>query len=341
MHKSHAFLQQGMVFALTSLGHKVTICDPLDGHLYNPADPIHRQIKQFCRVGDIYTDFNIWTTSREKDFKIGGHKFDCFLHSDGHYRVNQDEYDRFNNLPFNYYLRAGMDAAETIAKQLKRPTYGFYDNGIDTKIFKKFKKEQSNTFVFMLVSQTIFPQDLRGLDCAVQAFSEEFNKDEDVVLILRIAEYSYPLQVLEKSNRKLHYISGLYSLEDMAKFYTKADCLLSPIRGALWEAPVLQAMACGTPAIATNAGGPGMYIKSGETGFLTSYEWVSQGDMPYKEPSLAEFKHLMRNIYENRKTVIDLGEAAAEDVTKYTYEYMATKLVEFFEGSQEFIKDPV
>ena len=48
----------------------------------------------------------------------------------------------------------------------------------------------------------------------------------------------------------------------------------------------------------------------------------------------------MRYAVENRHQVKELGEAAAEDVKQYTLRYLATKLLEFFDGSEEFVVRP-
>ena len=136
----------------------------------------------------------------------------------------------------------------------------------------------------------------------------------------------------------------------MASLYRSANCMLAPIRGSMWEAPVLQAMACGIPAIATDAGGPQTYIKNGETGFLLNYEWKSEakGDTKvpifpgeiWKEPPILQLRKAMRIAVENRQMMKYVGDAAIEAAQLYTQRCLTTKLLEFFDGSEEFVVRP-
>ena len=170
------------------------------------------------------------------------------------------------------------------------------------------------------------------------------------MLILTIGEGYNLIRKSTRNHPNVTFLPGVVSLDTMASLYRSADCMLAPIRGSMWEAPVLQAMACGVPAIATDAGGPQTYIKNGKTGFLLNYEWKSEtaGDNKgvifpgeiWKEPNRNQVRWAMRYAVENRQQVKELGEAAAEDVKQYTQRYLATKLLEFFDGSTEFVVRP-
>lgn len=353
--KSHAHLQSNYVLRLLELGHDVTICKPLDLEQFNISNPKHKVIKGLCRPDHIYSDYNIWTTSRETEFKEGGYKFDCFLHSDGHYKVRPEEYERFKILPFNYYLRAGLDAARTISDQFQRPTYGFYDNGLETDIFnidvEPYNFHRKDAFIFLVVSQTLYPADIRGLNIALDAFTKTFGNRDDVYLVLKIAEYNIHLHEFSNQWKNIIYMPGLVSFSDLAKIYKGADCLLSPIKGALWESPILQAMACGTPAIATTAGGPELYIKE-DTGFLIDFDWKfdEKGDINYaenyrgniwKEPNFDNFCRAMKTVVRKDKVLEQMGRRAAADVKeRFGYDVMVGKFIEFLEGSEEYVRRP-
>lgn len=355
-HKSHAHVTSGFIRNLIHEGNKVTQCVPSDSTSFNIQKKEHIQLRKIVSSTHVSTNYNIWTLPcgvTDLSSYDPNSKFNCFSYNDGHFLYPKEELERLLKTPCNYILRSGKDAARTIANQIKRPVYYMYDYGIDLETFNpKVEKGLTfdNKFVFMLTSQNLWNWDLRGTDIAIESFLEEFGEDKNVILLLKIGEGYEIIKESVLKHPNITFLPNVVSLDTMASLYRSTDCMLAPIRGSMWEAPVLQAMACGVPAIATNAGGPQTYIKDGETGLLLNYEWKSDaaGDKKgvmfpgeiWKEPSVLQFKWAMRYAVQNRQRTRQMGEAAAEYVKKYTQRYLATKLLEFFDGSNEFVIRP-
>ncbi|MBX3031918.1 MAG: glycosyltransferase family 4 protein [Chloroflexi bacterium] len=66
------------------------------------------------------------------------------------------------------------------------------------------------------------------------------------------------------------YAMGMFSTADMAQLYTAADVLLSTSMGEGFGIPVIEAMACGTPAIVTDFSAQPELV--GETGWKVKYQ---------------------------------------------------------------------
>ena len=356
LHKSHAHVASGFIKNAIELGNKVTQCVPYDIDFYDGRKKDHVQLRKLVSSNHVSTNYNIWFNPcgfEKINYNLRS-KFNCFAYNDGHFLYPEEELFKLTNTPCNYILRSGKDAARTIANQTKLPVYHMYDYGVDTEMFNpKIEKGLTfpkDKFAFMLTSQNLWNFDLRGTDLALDAFLEEFKDDDSVILLLKIGDGYEILADHTKKHKNVTFLPGVISLETMASLYRSVDCMLAPIRGSMWEAPILQAMACGVPAIATDAGGPQTYIKNEETGILLNYEWKSEkkGDKKkvmfpgeiWKEPNVFQFMKAMRFAVENRNTMKRLGEAAVDAARVYTQRYLTTKLLEFFDGSEEFVVRP-
>lgn len=114
----------------------------------------------------------------------------------------------------------------------------------------------------------------KGADLLLQTWLEEFRREDPVRLILRLpgVDASYADQGLADTFRKAaaHKATGEIlilerDLDDaqMGQLYASADLLVHPYRGEGFGMPMLEAMACGLPVLATEGGAADDFLEHG------------------------------------------------------------------------------
>ena len=97
----------------------------------------------------------------------------------------------------------------------------------------------------------------------LKGFNDEFTAGEPVRLVCKIINKDPEVHVRrESANLRLKEsggkISFVYNREfpyyQLGAFYRSADCFISAGRGEGWDMPLMEAMACGLPSIATDWG---------------------------------------------------------------------------------------
>jgi glycosyltransferase involved in cell wall biosynthesis len=135
-------------------------------------------------------------------------------------------------------------------------------------------------------------------------------------------------------------ISFLFNREfphyQLGAFYRSADCFVSAGRGEGWDMPLMEAMACGLPAIATDWGAHTEFVHEGIAYPLRVRRKVpAVAKCPYyqgfswADPDPEHLRFLLREIYENREEAKRRGAAAAREVSgHWTWEHSAMKIIE-------------
>jgi glycosyltransferase involved in cell wall biosynthesis len=117
-------------------------------------------------------------------------------------------------------------------------------------------------FTFLFVGAATYR---KGIDLLLRAFVDAFDEHDDVQLVVK--DHTADLFYTGLSARseiaaaakapgaaRIHYIDTYMPVGELASLYRGSDCLVLPSRAEGWALPVLEAMACGTPAIVPSFG---------------------------------------------------------------------------------------
>jgi len=178
----------------------------------------------------------------------------------------------------------------------------------------------------------------------LKVFNEEFTAKEPVRLLCKIINKDPGVRVLEEIRRldlkesggRLSFIFNReFPYYQLGSFYRSADCYISAGRGEGWDMPLMEAMACGLPTIATDWGAHREFVHEG-----ISYPLKVRGTIPavakcpyyegfsWADPDPEHLRHLLRHVYENREEARLRGTAAAREMSeKWTWDHAARKIV--------------
>jgi glycosyltransferase involved in cell wall biosynthesis len=110
---------------------------------------------------------------------------------------------------------------------------------------------------------------------------------------------------------------------DVISFYAAADLYAGPSLEDAFNLPILEAMACGLPVIASAHAGASEIIRDGETGFIL-----------HDPQDHFELIHLIRKVYEDEKLRLTMGEVASRHVlANCSWEENTEKMREFLEST--------
>eukprot|EP01012_Entosiphon_sulcatum_P016049 TRINITY_DN21006_c0_g1_i1.p1 TRINITY_DN21006_c0_g1~~TRINITY_DN21006_c0_g1_i1.p1 ORF type:complete len:934 (+),score=113.87 TRINITY_DN21006_c0_g1_i1:40-2802(+) len=180
----------------------------------------------------------------------------------------------------------------------------------------------------------------KGWDVLLEAYFREFNPYEPVSLylltyiwggddsrnpnrILRMVE-DFAHEKLGVSSKAflphVHIITEAVAETDLVRLYRSVDCFVLPTRGEGWGLPIIQAMAMGLPAIATNWSGnldfmrqSNSYLLSAKVGRVPDSNDPSQ---MWAQPSVDHLRHLMRSVVRDPDSARAVGARARADVVR-------------------------
>lgn len=197
----------------------------------------------------------------------------------------------------------------------------------------------SSRFTFLSVFEW---GERKGAELLLRAFAAEFDKTDDVLLMLSIYNRDPGVDVYHEVEKLglppgppiIAMVNPEFAGYQMGSVYRSADCFVLPTRGEGWGMPVLEAMACGLPTIATGWSGPADFLHDG-IGYPLQVKrmveakakcpWYAGFD--WAEPDIDHLRFLMREVYENPERAREKGLAAAAEVaSKYTIEHAADRV---------------
>ncbi len=244
------------------------------------------------------------------------------------------------------FRRSGVDARRI------RKVPGAIDRGRYEQPGPAYPLPNRRGFNFL----SVFDWSLRkGWDVLIRAYLEAFGPDDDVCLYLKIHStygkpdrelldelQSYVREKLGKdpaSTARIVVLGGIFTDEQMLRLYRAVDAYVMPSRGEGWGRPLMDAMACGLPTIATAWGGNTEFMNP-ENSYLVDYELT---DVPpeavaeaphfaghrWAEPSATHTRALMRDVFDDREGARNRGaRARAEVLARYDRPVIAALLAE-------------
>ena len=81
-------------------------------------------------------------------------------------------------------------------------------------------------------------------------------------------EGEHPIETIERLELSDVFLAGWHSHEELPDFFNAADLLVHASVHEQFGQVLVEAMACGLPAIAVNRGGPASIVDDGDTGWL-------------------------------------------------------------------------
>ena len=179
----------------------------------------------------------------------------------------------------------------------------------------------------------------------LKAFNDEFRSSEPVVLLCKVLNVDTNVDVraqvaalgLDPKGGKIHFsVNQLIPAYQLGSLYCSADCFVLPTRGEGWGMPVIEAMACGLPVIATDWSAHCDFMNAQNAYPLRVERMVpARARCPYyssfrwAEPSYHHLRHLMRHVFENPTEARAKGEKASHDVrTGWTWDHAAQKIID-------------
>lgn len=197
----------------------------------------------------------------------------------------------------------------------------------------------SSRFIFLSVFEW---GERKGAELLLRAFAEEFKESEPVLLLLSVYNRDPSVDVqaevdkldLPSSPPIVVMTNAEFADYQMGALYRSADCFVLPTRGEGWGMPILEAMACGLPTIATNWSGPADFLHEGVGYPLQVRSLVpAKAKCPYydgfewAEPDLEHLRFLMREVFDRPDRARQKGAAAAAEVaSKYSLEHAAERV---------------
>ncbi len=172
--------------------------------------------------------------------------------------LEQRNFDRSKMRLFNRGIETDVFTPRLTDKEFLHREYGI-EKGITLFYAGRISKEKNIDFLLDVYGQLLKTYDDLNLVMAGDGpYMKEFNKK------------------LEKFGRA--YLLGRLDREQLAAIYSNAHCFVFPSTTDTFGMVILEAQACGLPAVVSDFGGPQEIVLNGETGYIAntnnSGDWV-------------------------------------------------------------------
>lgn len=198
------------------------------------------------------------------------------------------------------------------------PSIGVIAHGVDSKYYHPITPDQQRAnratlgigeheFVYMNLGAGTWN---KGIDLVLKGFDQVLQSGREARLILKDLRMLYKSRVddliatmisqgeiSERCIERIVFCPAQLNLPQMGALYNLADCYLSPYRAEGFNLPVLEALACGVPVIATKDGATADFADASVAMGIESQFYAlppEQGQGHYLEPSLDHLINLMQ-----------------------------------------------
>lgn len=175
-------------------------------------------------------------------------------------------------------------------------------------IWKKINKK----FKFLFVGRIDVRKNIKAL---IRGFKQEFGKNRNVVLILKVYSPDYNIPMWIKEEDPTDNIVWLRErIKSMDLLYRSVDAYVTADLGEAWSAPTQEAMLCGLPTIAPRHSGHLDYMNDENSWLVDVSDWREIGRrknnlysrlLPenglVKYPNVTNLRTQMRTVYETFK----------------------------------------
>jgi D-inositol-3-phosphate glycosyltransferase len=204
--------------------------------------------------------------------------------------------------------------------------------GVDLSRFYPIPQDEAKEYVGVLPCEQVLLfvgriEPLKGIDTLIDALAILHRQGLDVCLIViggepeadeqgSSAEMARLQMIREKAGMEnLVAFLGKRSQDTLPYYYSAAEAVVMPSHYESFGMVALEAMACGTPVVASQVGGLAFLVQDNETGFT----------VPVDDPvALADKLAILMTDHVLRAT---MGARAAEFAKEYAWEKIATRML--------------
>ncbi len=200
----------------------------------------------------------------------------------------------------------------------------------------------------------------KGWDTLIEAFLEEFDKDEPVALLMKITktrkllydptcgdwivsekspqtELENKIKSIGKSGPPIHLMDLICETNVMPSIYRSVHSFVLPSHGEGWGRPYMEAMATGLPTVGTGWSGNTEFMTR-ENSYLLDYELETCGEAAAEElpifrgqrwavPDKEQLRFYMRQIFEEYDKAKEVGARAREHLKQHFSHEVIAKLL--------------